>query len=53
MNVKRFAGYQTEVTFERHDSSFSAFGNKDPSGSVWLAFQIDDDKLIYSNNERT
>ena len=29
-------GYQKEVTFERDDGSFSAFGNSDPAGSVWL-----------------
>ncbi|XP_053314790.1 CD109 antigen isoform X2 [Spea bombifrons] len=30
-------GYQKELTFQRTDGSFSAFGNKDPSGSTWLS----------------
>jgi len=28
-------GYQRELTYQRNDSSFSAFGNSDPSGSIW------------------
>jgi CD109 antigen len=31
------AGYQKELTFQRSDGSFSAFGNSDPAGSVWLS----------------
>jgi CD109 antigen len=31
------AGYQRELTFQRLDGSFSAFGNSDPAGSVWLS----------------
>ena len=30
------AGYQRELTFQRADGSFSAFGSSDPSGSLWL-----------------
>ncbi|XP_029451477.1 CD109 antigen isoform X2 [Rhinatrema bivittatum] len=30
-------GYQRELTFQRDDGSFSAFGNNDPSGSTWLS----------------
>jgi CD109 antigen len=34
-------GYQNELTFQHQDGSFSAFGNSDPKGSVWLtAFAI-------------
>jgi CD109 antigen len=29
-------GYQRELTYRRNDGSFSAFGNSDPSGSLWL-----------------
>ncbi|MCW3992626.1 MAG: alpha-2-macroglobulin, partial [Candidatus Bathyarchaeota archaeon] len=29
-------GYQRELTFRRHDGSFSAFGEQDPEGSLWL-----------------
>lgn len=29
-------GYQTELTYQHTDGSFSAFGNNDPSGSTWL-----------------
>jgi len=29
-------GYQRELTYQRDDGSFSAFGNRDPSGSIWL-----------------
>jgi CD109 antigen len=31
------AGYQGELTYQRSDGSFSAFGNNDLSGSVWLS----------------
>uniref|UniRef100_UPI00358EA267 CD109 antigen-like isoform X2 n=1 Tax=Myxine glutinosa TaxID=7769 RepID=UPI00358EA267 len=31
-----FEGYQRELEFFRRDSSFSAFGNRDPHGSTWL-----------------
>ncbi|XP_060089077.1 CD109 antigen [Heteronotia binoei] len=30
-------GYQRELTFQRVDGSFSAFGNSDDSGSTWLS----------------
>ena len=30
------AGYQRELTFQRADGSFSAFGSSDPNGSLWL-----------------
>lgn len=29
-------GYQRELTYRRADGSFSAFGDSDPSGSLWL-----------------
>ena len=29
-------GYQRELTFQRIDGSFSAFGDRDKSGSTWL-----------------
>ncbi|HPO99485.1 MAG TPA: alpha-2-macroglobulin family protein [bacterium] len=29
-------GYQRELTFQRDDGSFSAFGQQDESGSLWL-----------------
>ena len=28
-------GYQRELTYQRGDGSFSAFGNSDPAGSIW------------------
>lgn len=30
-------GYQRELTYQHTDGSFSAFGNSDPSGSMWLS----------------
>ncbi|XP_078413666.1 CD109 antigen [Cetorhinus maximus] len=30
-------GYQRELTYQRSDGSFSAFGNSDYSGSTWLS----------------
>jgi len=30
-------GYQRELTYQHDDGSFSAFGNSDPSGSIWLS----------------
>uniref|UniRef100_A0A670YSE7 CD109 antigen n=1 Tax=Pseudonaja textilis TaxID=8673 RepID=A0A670YSE7_PSETE len=30
-------GYQRELLYKRPDGSFSAFGNRDPSGSTWLS----------------
>lgn len=34
-------GYQQQLTFQRRDGSFSAFGDRDEAGSVWLsAFTI-------------
>ena len=29
-------GYQREMTYRRNDGSFSAFGDSDPEGSLWL-----------------
>ncbi|MBN1134354.1 MAG: alpha-2-macroglobulin [Methanosarcinaceae archaeon] len=29
-------GYQRELTYQRNDGSFSAFGESDPEGSLWL-----------------
>ncbi|XP_068608150.1 CD109 antigen-like [Brachionichthys hirsutus] len=29
-------GYQRQLSFQRYDGSFSAFGASDPSGSIWL-----------------
>ncbi len=29
-------GYQRELTYRRHDGSFSAFGDSDKEGSLWL-----------------
>jgi CD109 antigen len=29
-------GYQTELTYQRFDGSFSCFGQSDDSGSTWL-----------------
>ena len=29
-------GYQRQLTFRRSDGAFSAFGNDDPEGSLWL-----------------
>nr|UCK81477.1 CD109 antigen-like protein [Arenicola marina] len=29
-------GYQRELTYQHRDGSFSAFGDRDPSGSLWL-----------------
>ncbi|XP_014679882.1 PREDICTED: C3 and PZP-like alpha-2-macroglobulin domain-containing protein 8, partial [Priapulus caudatus] len=29
-------GYQRELTYQRDDGSFSAFGKNDDSGSMWL-----------------
>uniref|UniRef100_A0A8C9QYB7 CD109 molecule n=1 Tax=Scleropages formosus TaxID=113540 RepID=A0A8C9QYB7_SCLFO len=31
------SGYQQELTYQRMDGSFSAFGNLDSSGSTWLS----------------
>lgn len=30
------AGYQRELSYKHNDGSFSAFGNRDKSGSTWL-----------------
>ena len=30
------AGYQRELTYRHADGSYSAFGNHDPEGSIWL-----------------
>lgn len=29
-------GYQRELTYRHNDGSYSAFGNSDPEGSIWL-----------------
>ena len=29
-------GYQREMTYQRQDGSFSAFGDNDKEGSLWL-----------------
>ncbi|XP_067086562.1 C3 and PZP-like alpha-2-macroglobulin domain-containing protein 8 [Osmerus mordax] len=29
-------GYQRQLTYKRQDGSYSAFGERDPSGSMWL-----------------
>ncbi|MBN1818256.1 MAG: hypothetical protein JW828_12930 [Sedimentisphaerales bacterium] len=35
-------GYQRQLTYRRQEGSFSAFGDSDPSGSLWLtAFVLD------------
>lgn len=34
------AGYQRELTYQRTDGSFSAFGNRDKSGSLWLTAYV-------------
>ena len=31
-----FIGYQRELTFQHNDGSFSAFGERDEPGSMWL-----------------
>ncbi|ESO00830.1 hypothetical protein HELRODRAFT_192438 [Helobdella robusta] len=33
-------GYQKELTYQRFDGSFSAFGNSDPAGSIWLSSMV-------------
>jgi len=33
-------GYQRELTYQRSDGSFSAFGNSDPAGSIWLVVLV-------------
>ncbi|KAM8953044.1 CD109 antigen-like [Pelodytes ibericus] len=33
-------GYQSELTYLRDDGSFSAFGNRDISGSTWLSAYV-------------
>ena len=30
-----FLGYQRELSYQRYDGSFSAFGNRDSNGSMW------------------
>jgi len=30
------SGYQRQLTYQRSDGSFSAFGNRDKAGSAWL-----------------
>ena len=34
--LKLISGYQRELTYQRKDGSFSAFGQRDSSGSMWL-----------------
>lgn len=33
-------GYQRQLNYKRHDGSFSAFGNNDKNGSVWLTAYV-------------
>ncbi|XP_069371373.1 CD109 antigen isoform X2 [Paralichthys olivaceus] len=33
-------GYERELTFQRKDDSFSAFGDRDSSGSTWLSAMV-------------
>ena len=35
LGVLSVSGYMKELTFQHKDGSFSAFGNRDPSGSMW------------------
>ena len=35
MNGVSNLGYQRELTYQHKDGSFSAFGDQDPSGSMW------------------
>ena len=49
-------GYQRQLTYRRDDGSFSAFGQSDPSGSLWLtAFVLKSfaqaEGLIYVDEE--
>jgi len=34
------AGYQRELTYQRSDGSFSAFGNSDKAGSMWSVISL-------------
>lgn len=34
------SGYQRELNYKRNDGSFSAFGNNDKTGSVWLTAYV-------------
>jgi len=36
MGIVVITGYQRELTYQRTDGSFSAFGNSDKAGSMWL-----------------
>ncbi len=36
LELMTLTGYQRELTYRRIDGSFSAFGNQDPVGSLWL-----------------
>ena len=49
-------GYQRQLTYQRSDGSFSAFGDSDPQGSLWLtAFVLKSfaqaDGLIYIDED--
>ena len=33
-------GYQKELTYKHHDGSYSAFGSRDRSGSLWYSLQL-------------
>ncbi|RUS78587.1 hypothetical protein EGW08_013655 [Elysia chlorotica] len=33
-------GYQRQLTYQRYDNSYSAFGNNDPVGSTWLTASV-------------
>ncbi|XP_062325530.1 CD109 antigen-like [Osmerus eperlanus] len=34
------SGYERELSYQRKDGSFSAFGNSDPAGSTWLTAYV-------------
>jgi hypothetical protein len=35
-----YLGYQRELTFQHKDGSFSAFGDRDKSGSMWFVISF-------------
>uniref|UniRef100_A0ACB8F2G9 C3 and PZP-like alpha-2-macroglobulin domain-containing protein 8 n=1 Tax=Sphaerodactylus townsendi TaxID=933632 RepID=A0ACB8F2G9_9SAUR len=39
-------GYQRQLTYKRQDGSYSAFGERDSSGSMWLAGSADAEVLL-------
>lgn len=41
-------GYQRELVYQRHDGSFSAFGNADDEGSLWwVSFQTEELSVLF------